>query len=371
MLGKLRKIVSNTFGWRTNRKIVVIESDDWGSIRTRDLEALNFLRKKGFEVDNSNFVKYDSFETEEDLSLLFEVLQSVKDQNGRSAVFTPMTIVCNPDFERIEENGFREYVYEPFTLTVKKHKESADLLSFYKEGIQNRLFLPEYHGREHLNYLRWMRGLQANEKGLVEPFKVGTFGLSRVDGATIRDHLAAYDPELKEDIPLLMNSLSEGLDLFEDIFGYKAKYFVASKSPEPKNFEQVLADKGVKYLTRYKLQRYPLGDNNYEREFNWIGKKTVFGQTVITRNAGFEPSDDPNIDWVNNCLAEIDLAYRFKKPAVISSHRVNYVGRLSKDNRTNGLKQLGKLLAEIMKRWPDVEFMSSSELGDIITESKR
>jgi hypothetical protein len=28
--------LTNAIGWRTNRKIVVIESDDWGSIRMRD-----------------------------------------------------------------------------------------------------------------------------------------------------------------------------------------------------------------------------------------------------------------------------------------------------------------------------------------------
>ncbi|MFT4733106.1 MAG: hypothetical protein ACI83B_000393 [Sediminicola sp.] len=366
MLSKVRKIGSNALGWRTNRKILVIESDDWGSVRTRDLEALSYLKEKGFEVDKSNFVKFDSLESDDDLYHLFEVLQSVKDKNGRAAVFTPMTIMGNPDFRQIEKNEFQLYAWEPFTATGKKYKGSEGLIDAYQVGVQNQVFIPEYHGREHLNHLRWMRGLKASEKGILEPFKVGSFGLGRVDGTAVRDHLAAYDPEFKNDIPLLMNSLAEGLDLFEEIFGYKASYFVASKSPEPKKFEQVLAEKGVMYLTRYKLQRYPLGDNKYEREINWIGKKTAYGQTMITRNAGFEPSEKANFDWVNNCLAEINLAFRLKKPAVISSHRVNYVSRLSNDNRSNGLKQLRRLLTEIVSKWPDVEFMSSAELGQEI-----
>lgn len=41
--------VSNIPGWRTNRKIVVIESDDWGSIRMSSLEAFKNLLKAGNE----------------------------------------------------------------------------------------------------------------------------------------------------------------------------------------------------------------------------------------------------------------------------------------------------------------------------------
>lgn len=370
MLGRIRKVASNAFGWRTNRKIVVIESDDWGSIRTRDEAALNVLKGKGFETESSNFVKYDSFERESDLSALYEVLKTVKDKNNRPAVFTPMTIVANPDFRKIEDNDFQEFFVEPFTHTGKRYEGSSEILKLYQQGIAEKLFMPEYHGREHLNHLRWLRGLMAGEKGFLEPFKVESFGFSHCNGEPIPDHLAAYDPEFQKDIPQLENSLVDGLTLFEDIFSYKANYFVASKSPEPKQFEKVLAENGVKYLTRYKLQKYPLGDGKFERELNWLGKTNQYGQIVITRNAGFEPSDNPNVDWVGLCMSDIKLAFKWKKPAVISSHRVNYMGRLSEQNRSNGIRQLKSLLHQIVKRWPDVEFMSSSELGDFIRKSK-
>jgi len=35
----LRKNLVNIPGWRTNRKIVVIESDDWGSVRMPSREV--------------------------------------------------------------------------------------------------------------------------------------------------------------------------------------------------------------------------------------------------------------------------------------------------------------------------------------------
>ncbi|MDC0298102.1 hypothetical protein OAL21_02940 [Akkermansiaceae bacterium] len=362
----IRKTLSNIPGWRTNRKLVVFESDDWGSIRTRDLDALNYLKGKNFDTERSNFVRYDSLERSEDLSCLFEVLTSVKDGKGRKAVLTPMTIMGNPDFRAIRDNQYEEFVVEPFTETLKSFPGSKQVLSQYKQGMESKIWHPEYHGREHLNHLRWLRGLRAGEKGLITPFEVESFGFKMVNGKKIREHLAAYDPEFESDIPLLEQSLIEGIDMFRSILGVDPHYFVASKSPEPKVFERSLALGGIKYLTRYKLQQYPLGNGKFHREFNWLGKRNRFGQLAITRNASFEPSDNPNHDWIDSCLNEVKLAFQLKKPAVISSHRVNYVGRLSKSNQSNGLQKLEELLKKIVDQWPEVEFVSSRELGEII-----
>ena len=63
------------------------------------------------------------------------------------------------------------------------------------------------------------------------------------------------------------------------------------------------------------------------------------------------------------------MAFCFHKPAVISSHRVNYIGALDVANRTRGLQQLRLLLSKILKTWPDVEFMSSVDLGELIAKS--
>ena len=66
-------------------------------------------------------------------------------------------------------------------------------------------------------------------------------------------------------------------------------------------------------------------------------------------------------------LKTIERAFRWHKPAIISSHRVNYAGFLNPKQRKHGLVLLDRFLLEIKRRWPDVEFMSSVELGDFIT----
>ena len=65
-------------------------------------------------------------------------------------------------------------------------------------------------------------------------------------------------------------------------------------------------------------------------------------------------------------MADITLAFKYKKPAVISSHRVNYTGGLDKKNREFGNHQLALLLNEIMNKWSDVEFLTSVELGNFL-----
>jgi len=59
----------------------------------------------------------------------------------------------------------------------------------------------------------------------------------------------------------------------------------------------------------------------------------------------FEPGIGDR-DWVSTCLKEIAVA--FNKPAIISSHRVNFVGGMSMDNRDDGLQKLQTLLNKIV-----------------------
>jgi hypothetical protein len=65
-------------------------------------------------------------------------------------------------------------------------------------------------------------------------------------------------------------------------------------------------------------------------------------------------------------IFDIEMAFKWGKPANISSHRCNYVGDLNLNNRDFGLAQLELLLASILKKWPEVEFMTAKELGDLI-----
>ncbi len=362
----LRKNISNAFGWRTNRKIIVIESDDWGSVRTHSKAAYERLIAKGLELDRSNFTKFDALESNRDVENLFEVLTKYKDVSGRHPVFTPMCVVANPDFDKIKASEFTEYYFESFLETCKKYPAHDKVGELWQTGIKERLFVPQLHGREHLNVAKWMRALHAGNEGLRQAFDHQSFGASWYKGQQLPEYLAAFDPETTADIPAYEKIIRDAGRMFQEICGYQPKHFIASNSPEPQSLEKTLKEIGVEYLTRYKIQRYPLGNGKYTKQFNWLGKRNKLGQIYLTRNAGFEPSGNLNKDWVNDCLAEIKNAFQWKKPAIISSHRVNYIGFIDPSNADRGLKQLDLLLSAIMKNWPESEFLTSAELGDLI-----
>jgi len=65
-------------------------------------------------------------------------------------------------------------------------------------------------------------------------------------------------------------------------------------------------------------------------------------------------------------LNQVAAAFRWHKPAIISSHRVNFAGHIDPHNREFGLDALRRLLGGIIERWPDAHFISADALVDKI-----
>jgi hypothetical protein len=359
----LTEFIKHIPGWHTNRKIIVFESDDWGSLRMPSRKALNSLLKAGLEVGGSRYNRFDSLESNKDLEGLFEIISGYKDKVGNHPVFTGLCIVANPDFEKIQENNFKEYYYEPFTETLIKNKGHEKVIDLWKEGIENRFFVPQFHGREHLNVQRWLRDLDLGNKHTLIGFQNKLWGINTP--LINKDYLAAFDIDSRTDLEYMNIVIKEGLDLFENLLGYRAEYFVPPNGPFNLELLKTLNESGIKYITLNKLQKEPLGDGKYKTRYHFLGKKNSYGQIYLSRNAEFEPSVE-GIDWVGKCLRDIDIAFRMRKPSVISTHRVNYTGSLDPGNRTRGLMKLSELFDRILKTWPEVEFLTSKELGDLI-----
>ncbi len=64
---ELLQTITNVLAYKTNRKIIVFESDDWGSIRMPSKFAYSNLLKKEIDVDKSLYDTLDSLEKKEDL----------------------------------------------------------------------------------------------------------------------------------------------------------------------------------------------------------------------------------------------------------------------------------------------------------------
>lgn len=359
----------NIPGWRTNRHIVVIESDDWGSIRMPSKQAFNNLLNAGIRVDKCHYCCNDTIASFSDLNLLFEVLHQVKDKNGHSAVITANVVVANPDFNAIRECGFKEYSFIKIADGFKSIDGGEHLLDKWREGNADGCFHIQSHGREHLNVVRWMHYLQGEYPETKLAFDNGVYGIStNITSEKRKSFLPAFDFETKDDEQQVNEIVADGLKIFEETFGFKSRSFIAPNYTWGRSLENTLYDNGVKFIQGQQIAsfRNAVGEEN-KRRLRYMGRKNQYGQIDLSRNAVFEPSENPKRDWVDSCMKDIEIAFRWRHPAIICSHRVNFVGSINENNRDNGLKQLSTLLKRIMYQWPDVEFMSSDQLGDIIT----
>ena len=142
-----RRDVSNIPGWRTSRKIVVIESDDWGSTRMPSLDAYRRLEKAGLDLtsgDSYRYNRFDTLATSDDLSCLFELLMSVNGGDGKPAVFTAVSLVANPDFVKIRNADFQDYFYEPFTETLARTPGCEKSFELWAEGRRMGYSAPNF-----------------------------------------------------------------------------------------------------------------------------------------------------------------------------------------------------------------------------------
>ncbi len=142
----------NLRGPRLGRKIVVFESDDWGNIRMPNKAMQDELAAKGFPFEKRHYERVDSIAREDDLEALFSLLHRFEDKNGRHPVITAMTVMANPDFEKIRESEFASYSYRSLKDVLQDYSKGANsIFNLWQEGIKEQVFFPQFHGGEHIN----------------------------------------------------------------------------------------------------------------------------------------------------------------------------------------------------------------------------
>ncbi len=350
--------------FRTSRHIIVFESDDWGSLRMSGRKDWEELRRMGYAVDKRPYERFDTLESPEDLEALFKVLRKHKDAKNHHPVITANMLMANPDIERIDQSGFNEYRYEPISDTYTRYFGDAHVLDLMRQGMDEGLFMPQSHGREHFNVALWMRGLRAGNEDLLTAFRHGMCGIAPKAhperGNKLMNALLAESEEEQKEIDGIV---AEGLRMFEEQWGFKSKTFVAPCYLWSEPTERVLAEGGVELI-----QTSRTGKPAYKspsRHF-YSGQRNGLGLTYSIRNCAFEPATCtcPEEEG-ERCLQQIADAFAKGKIAAVSSHRINYVGGIDESNRTRTLRMLDDVITLLLEKYPDVEFLSSDGLADI------
>lgn len=362
---QLSKNYINFRGWSTKRKIVVIESDDWGSTRMESEKAINIISKKYPTFLNSKFAQCDGLERKQDLEYLFETLSNYKDAMGNHPVVTALALTSNPDFEAIKNSNF-SYKSESIVETYKKYNENGLFNLWINDGVKNNLLYPQFHGKEHLHPERYIKAISDNKNMEQLAFLNHSIVGGTTEHSRKNSFLAAFEYHNDLDKKNIEKRTIEGLKEFAQLFGFQSKSFCPSQSIYGNHIFEVLKENGVEAIQagqQFEPNNYKLKKINH----NW-GDTTKNGLIFWRRNCSFEIFQT-NTDHVNSCLKEIEIAFRWGKPAVINSHRINFTSRIKPDLRDRTLKEIKNLMKAILKKWPNVEFMNSSDLNTLISKS--
>lgn len=371
MLIKIIKDQKEKFlGKNIDEKIVVFQSDGWGSARIPNREVFQSLLGKGIKIsfkENKGFrTVLDGFENPKELNQLLEILLKHKDADGKNPVFTFNVTTGNPDFKKIEDHEFSEYFSEPFHHTMER--ERPGVLSLWRSGIDQGLISPQFMGHDPVNQKRWLDGLIKNRLDLQIAFQYGVYSLSRTK-FTSDYYSIAYEYLPGEDEPYLKASITQGLTVFKDFFHKWPCSFVAPFNVTPSYLLKEVRQQGVSVFQSNGIHLLPRkvknGEMMYHRKFFVSGLDRHTNSVQLIRNCRFEPAFFPTENEAGRCLKEIGQAFSYRRPAVISSSRSNYVGIFDEKIPEESLGQLDTLLAGIIKTWPDVKFYTTEQIAHL------
>jgi hypothetical protein len=276
-------------------------------------------------------------------------------------------VVANPNFEKIEDSNKRDYYFETILETYARHEHTQNVPVLIQEGIKKGIYIPQSHGREHVHVKRYMEAINSDSEKEKIAFNNRAIISSKskvCNKPFTKNYFAGQDYSDLEELTEIERITKEGLSLFEKIFGFKSKTFTPQGSYWGDHLLKTLAENNVKLACGQQSMPDLKGSHNTINK-TW-GRKNKYSQIYYRRNVLFEPARNQNFDWVNKSLSEIEIAFRWGKPAVISSHRENFIGSIFEENRIQSLKKLEQLLTAVMKKWPDVKFISSAQLAEIM-----
>lgn len=363
-----KKVFINTtnfvFGKKSSNKIIVFQSDDWGSERMANKSTYDFLKKSTIlEIDKCPFSRFDTIENNYDINRIANSLLKFKDRNNNSPNFTINTCVTNPDFNSIKNDGFNKYSYVTLSKTYDRNK-CGDVINSLVEGERNGIFDIQYHGRQHFHVGEYMNLIKTSTL-IKYLFDLNIYAISFENSKEIKTpYLATYFPFKNYN---RTNDFLQGLSIFYDTFKKNPESFIA---PVYIWNDEIEKEASKNYIKSIQGLYYRI---DYEDKITGVKKYRYRNKYRILntyRNCFFEPSLSKNYNWIDNCLFEISNAFYYNKPAIISTHRLNYVSGINSTNADENLELLERLLYQILKFWPNVIFSTTTNLKDFLQNDK-
>lgn len=372
-----------TIDWRRH-PVIVFESDDWGTARlfanSNDFHNSQSVMQSARQLESANrkevvesLTHPVTLETPEDMELIFSILKDHVGGDGVHPVVTANYVLHSPDYEKIEKKSFDKF-YSLRHPEVSRHWQRGNYLETATDGVKLGVWQPEYHGMLHMNPYKWISLLGKNDFVARSLFSFDSYaGMNSINGPEYSDELTVEQQQFLIDT---------GYDSFREVFGYHANSSIAPFYVWQSRTEKILSDKGVKVIQAKNMQNHGLQETSIVSKLigkilNYIGYKSSdkFWQIemgdynvkldliYLNRNVYFEPvSKKENI--VDQTVNDIKQAWAKNQPAVLNTHRSNYVS-LDVDQTKKGLSSLNKLLSTLEQKYPNISYLTDWELSQL------
>lgn len=328
-----------------NDKYIIIESDDWGMERALTSDTLEWMKSK---YGRENFTRWttDALETNEDLEMIFDLLNQYKKKYGSCPIITANFITHNIDYTKADKLYFKP-------LSEGFSNESDDVREKYKYGMDNGFLFPQLHGFSHFN-ITSLENYFKSEEGQ-ESFSRRFFPAK----STIKYNLSFLQGELSIDNNESVR-IKDASDVFRKMFGFYSSSLIPPTFILDKNLITLVISSKIKMiqssnrLTNSKKRRYLVP---------YFRKKSGIFWSI--RNARLDPY--PGYDFNHEqCLKSIKKAFENYSPAIIDLHRVNISGKFAPEYRERTLTELKKLFDGVYNTWNDVKFIHSQKLNEML-----
>lgn len=310
--------------------VLIIESDDWGPGPAEHVSALAHICK---------------------------ILEGHKDVRGHPAVMTIGVILAVADNASIRTNGFTRYARK--TL---KDKEYVSLCRLLHKGNDSGVLALQLHGLEHLWAPALMRA--GNAAGEVRNWIETATGSDTellpspiqsrwIDGSVLPSKVLSANE--------IDTAVNEEVDLYRECFGDGPAVVVPPTFIWNEAVERAWARNGVDTVItpgrRYTGRDAQGAPCCVDRQI-LNGDISSSNMIYLVRDIYFEPAIGHKAEDV---LTRIQEYSRLGRPALLETHRFNFIGHEQKQKES--LAELDRLLSFAQKNLPSLRFVSSEELA--------
>ena len=348
----------------SGRKAVVIESDDWGLCAwSPDVEAFRSLQSlPQFRGAAGRRYGASTLESAADVERIATLLAELKGGDGFPPVLQANTVMAGPDYARL--------LPPAFACDALPLGESADgtgrwarpgLAAAVDRAIESGVWWPELHGLHHLPETAWLVALRRGDDDARRAFDLES---------PVCDAVAAsgeYDSS--EPRELRRKNLESAVGRFRKRFGRSPGSFCPPDYRWDETTEEDAEQLGITVIQGHSER----ASGPLPRVRHFLGKfgfpKIEGARLYLPARIAFEPGAEDDADrlGVDAALNAIRAAWSRGQPAIVSTHRANYV-QLDPGRGAAALDRLRALLARLAEQ--RATFLTDAEVHALVTSGR-